>query len=139
MLTRYTPDRLQDDRLQDHRLHGDRDLTAAHEDRCAVRTAVTIPATLRQAGGRGVATTVFDLSLAGFSAACPDRMLTSTKCWLTLPGLEAQQAEVIWWENAKVGCAFDRLLSPIVHDNIVLRYRSGSPVQGPRARRRMSC
>lgn len=124
MLTRYTSDRY---------------LIAAQEDRCALRSAVTIPATLRQSGGRGVATTVLDLSLAGFSAACPDRMLTGTKCWLTLPGIEALQAEVIWWDNAKVGCAFHRLLSPIVHDNIVLRYRSGTAVEGPSARRRMSC
>ena len=112
---------------------------AAQEDRCAVRSAVTIPGTLRQAGGRGVATTVFDLSLAGFSAACPDRMLVGTKCWLTLPGLEALPSEVIWWENAKVGCAFDRLLSPIVHDNIVLRYRSGVAMAAPNVRHRRSC
>ena len=134
MLSRDTPSWLQDDRRDD-----DRYLIAAQEDRCAVRAAVTIPATLRQAGGRGVATTVLDLSLAGFSAACPDRMLTGTKCWLTLPGLEAQQAEVIWWDNAKVGCAFNRLLSPIVHDNIVLRYRSGVSVAGPDMRHRRSC
>jgi hypothetical protein len=44
-------------------------------------------------------------------------------CWLTLPGLEALQAEVVWWENNLVGCAFSNLLSPIVHDNILARYR----------------
>jgi hypothetical protein len=66
-------------------------------------------------------------------------MLTGTKCWLTLPGLEALQAEVIWWDNAKVGCAFDRLMSPIVHDNIVLRYRSGVPAAGPHFSNRRSC
>jgi len=114
-------------------------LITAQEDRCAERAAVTIPATLRQAGGRGFASTVLDLSLAGFSAACPDRMLPGTVVWLTLPSLEALQAEVIWWDRAQVGCAFDRLLSPIVHDNIVLRYRSGVAVTARQALRRMPC
>ena len=58
---------------------------AAQEDRCADRSAVTIPSSLRPSGGRAFATTVLDLSLAGFSAACPDRMLPGTVCWLTLP------------------------------------------------------
>lgn len=125
--------------MQTRYMSEDRYRIAAQEDRCAVRSTVTIPATLRQSGGRGVATTVFDLSLAGFSAACPDRMLAGTKCWLTLPGLEALQAEVVWWEHAKVGCAFDRLLSPIVHDNIVLRYRSGVSLSTPSVRHRRAC
>ena len=73
---------------------------ASQEDRCADRSAVTIASSLRPSGGRGFATTVLDLSLAGFSAACPDRMLVGTVCWLTLPGLEALQAEVVWWDNA---------------------------------------
>ena len=112
---------------------------AAQEDRCADRSAVTIPSSLRPSGGRAFATTVLDLSLAGFSAACPDRMLPGTVCWLTLPALEALQAEVVWWDNGKAGCAFARLLSPIVHDNIVLRFRSGATVQGPNFRRRLPC
>ena len=112
---------------------------ATREDRCAERSAVTIPSSLRPTGGRGFATTVLDLSLAGFSADCPDRLLVGMNCWLTLPGLEALQSEVVWWDNSKVGCAFARLLSPIVHDSIVLRYRSGAAVQGPSLRRRMPC
>lgn len=117
----------------------DRYRVAAQEDRCAERTTVTIPASLRPSGGRGFITTVLDLSLAGFSAACPDRMLPGTVCWLTLPGLEALQAEVVWWDNAKVGCAFARLLSPIVHDNVVLRYRSGARADNRQAVRRLPC
>lgn len=129
MLTRYSSNRFPDEHY----------LITTPEDRCSERAAVTIPASLRQAGGRGFATTVLDLSLAGFSAACPDRMPTGTVCWLTLPSLEALQAEVIWWDSAKVGCAFDRLLSPIVHDNIVQRYRNGMAVTGRQTVRRMSC
>ncbi|MFC4295428.1 PilZ domain-containing protein [Novosphingobium tardum] len=96
---------------------------AAQEDRCAPRTRIAIPAGLRPSGGRSFQTSVLDLSLGGFSATCVNRMHNGSLCWLTLPGLESLQAEVIWWQNNVVGCAFSNLLSPIVHDNILARYR----------------
>lgn len=96
---------------------------AAQEDRCAPRTRVTIPASLRPSGARGFQTVVQDLSLGGFSAQAINKMYPGSICWLTLPGLEALQAEVVWWQNSTVGCAFYNLLSPIVHDNILARYR----------------
>ncbi|MFN5781842.1 MAG: PilZ domain-containing protein, partial [Novosphingobium sp.] len=69
---------------------------AAQEDRSAPRTRITIPAMLRVSGGRGFQTVVHDLSLSGFCAAAINRLHPGTVCWLTLPGLEALQAEVIW-------------------------------------------
>lgn len=95
---------------------------AAQEDRCAPRTRLTIPAQLRASGGRAFQTVVHDLSISGFSAAAINRMHTGQLCWITLPGLESLQAEVVWWDNSIVGCAFEQLLSPIVHDNILARY-----------------
>ncbi len=97
--------------------------TAAQEDRSAPRTRLTIPAFLRQSGGKRFNTVVNDLSLSGFSATAITRMHEGAICWLTLPGLEPLQAQVAWWDNNTVGCAFEQLLSPIVHDNIVARYR----------------
>jgi hypothetical protein len=96
--------------------------TASQEDRCGTRTRLTIPATLRASGGRAFQSVVHDLSISGFSAASINRMHESQMCWLTLPGLESLQAEVVWWDNCVVGCAFTELLSPIVHDNILQRY-----------------
>lgn len=96
---------------------------AAQEDRCAPRTRITIPATMRISGARGFQTVVHDLSLSGFCAASVNRVHPGTVCWLTLPGIESLQAEVIWWDNSLIGCAFDQLLSPIVHDNILMRWR----------------
>lgn len=96
---------------------------AAQEDRSAPRTRITIPATLRFSGARGYQSVVHDLSLSGFCAAAVNRIHPGTVCWLTLPGLEALQAEVIWWDNSLIGCAFEQLLSPIVHDNILTRWR----------------
>ena len=95
---------------------------AAQEDRSAPRSKVTIPASLRASGSKGFQTVVQDLSLSGFSATAINRLHPGTVCWLSLPGLESMQAEVIWWENSMVGCAFQQLLSPIIHDNILSRW-----------------
>ena len=105
----------------------DRYSIAAQEDRCAPRTKLTLPAHLRASGGKAFQTVVHDLSVSGFSAAAINRMHPGQLCWLTLPGLGALQAEVIWWDNCQVGCSFAELLSPVVHDNIVARHTS-SPV-----------
>ena len=96
---------------------------AAQEDRSAPRSKITIPAQLRASGMRAFHTQVNDLSLSGFSATSPNRMHPGAICWLTLPGLESLMAEVIWWEDGVCGCAFANLLSPIVHDNLLARYR----------------
>ncbi len=96
---------------------------AAQEDRSAPRTKIVIPAQLRPSGMRAFQSMVNDLSLSGFSASSVNRMHKGTVCWLTLPGLESLQAEVVWWENGLCGCAFAHLLSPIVHDNLLARYR----------------
>lgn len=106
-------------------IHGtqDRYAVAAQEDRSAPRTRISIPASLRPSGSKGFQTVVHDLSLSGFSAMAINRMHNGTICWLAIPGLESLQAEVIWWDNGLVGCAFNQLLSPIVHDNLLARFR----------------
>jgi len=101
----------------------DRYALSAQEDRSAPRTKVTIPASLRPSGSRSFQTVVHDLSLSGFSAVAVNRLHKGNLVWLTLPGLESLQAEVIWWDNSMVGCAFHQLLSPIIHDNILARWR----------------
>lgn len=97
--------------------------TAAQEDRSAPRTRIAIPATLRVSGSRGFQTVVHDLSLSGYCAAAVNRLASGTVCWLTLPGLESLQGEIVWWNASLAGCAFDRMLSPIVLDNILTRWR----------------
>lgn len=113
--------------MSNHLLHTrDPYFAAAQEDRSAPRIRIAIPAMLRVSGGRGFQTVVSDLSLSGFCAAAISRIHPGTLCWLTLPGLEALQAEVAWWDNSLTGCAFDQLLSPIVHDNILVRWSGGT-------------
>ena len=103
----------------------DRYETVAQEDRCAPRTRIAIPASLRLSGSKGFNTVVKDLSLGGFSAMAINRIHLGTVCWLTINGLESQQSEVIWWNNGMVGCAFQQLLSPIILDNVLARYCGG--------------
>ncbi|MBV1686933.1 PilZ domain-containing protein [Novosphingobium sp. G106] len=106
----------------------DRYSTAAQEDRSAPRTRISIPASLRPSGGRSFQTVVQDLSLSGFSAMAINRLNPGTLCWLTLPNMESMEAEVIWWNNSLVGCAFHQLLNPIIHDNILAQWRSGNGI-----------
>ena len=100
----------------------DRYAIAAQEDRCAPRTRLTIPVRMRVSGASAFETVVQDLSIGGFSAATISRMYEGQICWLTLPGLESRQAQVVWWNACTGGCAFDELLSPIVHEAILARY-----------------
>jgi hypothetical protein len=103
--------------------------TAAQEDRSAPRVKTLIPGMLRPSGSKGYQTVIHDLSLSGFSAMAINRLHPGTRCWLTLPGLESMQAEVVWWEEGMVGCAFSSLLSQIVHDAMIERWQSAGVTQ----------
>ncbi|MDE2596030.1 MAG: PilZ domain-containing protein [Sphingomonadales bacterium] len=98
-------------------------ILAAQEDRCAPRTRIAIPAMFRSSGAKGFQTVVSDLSQAGFSCSSINRLRPGTVCWLTLPGLESLQSEIVWWDNSQVGCAFMSMLSPFVHENLIARWR----------------
>ncbi len=96
--------------------------SAAQEDRSAPRKRASIPASLRPSGSKSVQTVLRDISLSGFSATSIKRLHPDTIVWLTLPGLEAMQARVIWWNNNMVGCAFEQLMSPIIFENLIARW-----------------
>ena len=102
----------------------DRYRIATQEDRSAPRTRIDIPGQLRPSGGKAFQTVVNDLSISGFSATAINRMHPGQLCWLTLPGLGSLMAEVVWWDDCTVGCAFHDLISPIVHDNLLARHRA---------------
>jgi hypothetical protein len=97
--------------------------TAAAEDRCVPRLTLAIPAMLRQSCASSFAVTVNDMSLAGFSCDAVTGMQPTERCWLTLPGLAALEAEVIWNSSSAIGCAFKSLLHPAVLDSILLRFK----------------
>lgn len=95
---------------------------AAIEDRSAPRAAIVIPAMLRQSGSHGFKVVVRNISQSGFACDAVTGMTPGTRCWLTLPGIVAQQASVVWNDGFQVGGAFEMLLSPIVLDSLIARY-----------------
>jgi hypothetical protein len=50
-------------------------------------------------------------------------MAKGSRCWLTMPGLQGIQSEIVWNTGHMVGCAFSNLLSRVVLDNILARHR----------------
>jgi PilZ domain len=94
------------------------------EDRCSQRNDVHIVAQLRPSGGRSFTVIVNDISMAGFSCEAITTMRTGARCFLTIPGLESQQAEVVWNNGIIVGCAFSSLMHPTVVERIARHYRS---------------
>ena len=95
---------------------------AAQEDRSAPRTRLNIPATMRPSGSPGFKVIVKDLSLSGVACEALTGMKSGTRIWLTLPGLSALQAEIMWNDGTMVGCAFTQLLNPAVLENILARF-----------------
>jgi hypothetical protein len=95
---------------------------AAQEDRSAPRVQLKIPASMRPSGSRGFAVIVRDLSLSGVACEALTGMSAGTRVWLTLPGLSALQAKIVWNDGTMVGCAFDTLLNPAVMQNILAHF-----------------
>jgi hypothetical protein len=102
---------------------------AAQEDRSAIRTKLAIPrncAPPAPAPSRPSSTTCrCRASRHGDHPHASGFGLLADAA-----GLESLQAEVVWWENNMCGCAFNSLLSPIVHDNILARYRGDGTFRG---------
>lgn len=92
---------------------------ASQEDRCGVRIPLRLGAKLRASGSPGFTVTVYDLSISGFCCDAVTGMRPGAVCWVTLPSLSSLQAEVIWNDGRRVGCAFDHVLNQAVLDRIV--------------------
>jgi len=105
---------------------------SAQEDRCAPRRRVNIPATIRVSGGTPFHTVVHDIGAGGFAAFSADPYAEGLACWLVLPGYEAVPAQVAWWRDGRMGCAFTGLLDGEVIAEVTLRYgetRNPRPVR----------
>ncbi|MFN3619914.1 PilZ domain-containing protein [Sphingorhabdus sp.] len=95
---------------------------AAQEDRSAPRVRLKIPAVMRPSGSPGFSVIVRDLSLSGVACEALTGMGPGTRIWLTLPGLSALQAKIVWNDGTIVGCEFSTLLNPAVLENILARF-----------------
>ena len=92
---------------------------ASQHDRSALYRGLSIPAALRTGTDRPVQTLVRELSAISFAAEAINRLHPGTRCWLSLPGLAAKQAEVINWHGSVVTCRFTETLSPLILDSVV--------------------
>jgi hypothetical protein len=72
----------------------------------------------RESGVQKAKVTVFDLSTTGFRIETFMGVRPAAKVWLSLPGLEAQQASVVWVRGDYVGCKFDHALHPAILEMI---------------------
>jgi PilZ domain len=95
---------------------------AAQEDRSAPRVKLKIPAQMRPSGSPAFAVIVRDLSLSGVACEALTGMSAGTRVWLTLPGLSALQAKIVWNDGTMVGCEFDTLLNLAVMENVLARF-----------------
>lgn len=64
---------------------------------------------------------VVDLSPTGFRGETIYNLAIGARIFVTLPGLAALEAKVVWRDAAFVGCAFASPLHPAVFDHIVAR------------------
>ncbi len=92
------------------------------EDRSAPRVILSLPAKLRPSNSPAFSVMIKDLSLSGFACEAVTSMPQGARCWLTMPGLESMQAEVVWNDGIIVGCSFHNLLNQVVLDALVARY-----------------
>ena len=76
---------------------------------------------MRPSGSHGFKVIVKDLSLSGVACEALTGMKAGTRIWLTLPGLNALQAEIMWNDGTTVGCGFTNLLNHAVLENILAR------------------
>jgi len=110
----------------------DRSLLEAHkkttyaeatlEDRCGERFKLRVPAKLRVRGGNAFAVELINLSISGFACESYSGVEAGTLCWITLPGLQSLEAEVVRNDGRTLGCAFRTLLNPAVLNRIIDNY-----------------
>jgi hypothetical protein len=107
------------------------------EGRRAERRIVNLAARLRDPGATVSEIEVLNLSTDGFMAQGDVALESGAHAWLKLPGLEPQNAKVVWVEDGKYGFEFTNPLHPATLELLVAAGRK--PVRrghfGPQAGR----
>ena len=96
---------------------------SATTPRRAERRPVSAPAQCRRGSSRETVD-VLDLSLAGARLRAVAPLRTGYTIWLKLPGIEAQEARVVWTVGFESGCEFLRPLYPAVFETVAMHARS---------------
>ena len=90
-------------------------------ERVAERVRVALTAGFRESFTRKVLVNVFDLSTHGFRIETYLGVHEGETVWLTLPGIEAQEAKIVWIRGDYVGCKFVKPLHEVVLQMIAAR------------------
>ena len=96
---------------------------SAASPRRAERRPVSAPAQCRRGSSRETVD-VLDLSLAGARVRALAPLRTGYTIWLKLPGIEAQEARVVWTVGCESGCEFVRPLYPAVFETVAMHAKS---------------
>lgn len=103
---------------------------AAHavlqEKRASRRWDVAVPLQMRGLGTGPAGATVSDLSRFGCRIRCQRPYHPDARLNLTLPGLTAIDAVVIWCREREMGLAFDHPLHEAVADHLIRTYPATS-------------
>lgn len=98
------------------------------EKRRSRRWDVQVPLRMRGLGSGPMASVVIDLSPGGCRAVCERPYHPGARLNLTLPGLTAIDATVVWCLERTMGLAFDHPLHEAVADHLIAHHPA------PRAR-----
>ena len=85
------------------------------ERRAVRRPGCAIEVTVRQRGRFAVAAATADLTARGCRVAGAGPFARHSEMWLRLPGLESQNARVVWSQGTMTGLAFAHPLHPAVY------------------------
>ena len=97
----------------------DRRIPDDTDSRRALRHPVSFSAHLRDRGATKFTVKLIDLSLTGFRAESDFGLHEGVLVWLTLPGMAALEATVVWRDGFLYGCLLSTPLHPAVFDHIV--------------------
>lgn len=78
---------------------------------------------LRQRGLNKLPATVYDLSLGGCRIQLTKTVQVGDVLWVSLPGLESNQATVRWTDGWTAGVEFEKTLHPSVLEMVEKRIR----------------
>lgn len=84
---------------------------------------VEIAARLRWGRERSVAVTIRDISISGVGCSTSAKVPAGSKCWIYLPGVQTQEAELVWRNGCLMGFSFQNLLPETLVSLLAARYR----------------
>ena len=94
--------------------------------RRSARASVSLDAGLRQGGLARTLCKVIDISIHGARIQSYSLLSKGSTIWLTLPGIGAVAADVMWADEYVAGCQFQRPLDTVAYGDLLDRQGAGA-------------